>query len=233
MRNDDLERVLGGTTPPPELDPALRARITASIPVPLRSVRPLPSPGLLITGLVVTCAAVGVAGAARAGLYGIKRLGTGEAVLILATLAFLACAAGAEFVATVIPGSRRRLTSGALVAVVSAAMLLVFALSFTNYHTHNFVPAGLACLFTGLLHAIPAALIACVLLWRGFAVDPVAAGTACGALAGLAGVTMLELHCPNFQALHVLVWHTAVVPVSAAAGAVSGWLLRVRRPLRI
>jgi len=26
----------------------------------------------------------------------------------------------------------------------------------------------------------------------------------------------------NFQALHVLVWHTAVVPVSAAAGALLG-----------
>ena len=37
---------------------------------------------------------------------------------------------------------------------------------------------------------------------------------------------MLELHCANFQALHVLVWHTAVVPVSAAAGALVGWALR-------
>jgi hypothetical protein len=37
-------------------------------------------------------------------------------------------------------------------------------------------------------------------------------------LAG-SGVTMLELHWANFQALHVLVWHTAVVPVSTAAGA--------------
>jgi hypothetical protein len=45
-----------------------------------------------------------------------------------------------------------------------------------------------------------------------------------GTLAGLAGVTMLELHCPNFEALHVMLWHTAVVPASGAAGALLGWL---------
>ena len=44
-------------------------------------------------------------------------------------------------------------------------------------------------------------------------------------------MTVLELHCVNFEALHVLVWHTAVVPVSAAAGALVGWALRSRRKL--
>ena len=40
-----------------------------------------------------------------------------------------------------------------------------------------------------------------------------------GTLAGLAGVTMLELHCANLEAPHVMLWHTAVMPISAAAGA--------------
>ena len=77
----------------------------------------------------------------------------------------------------------------------------------------------------GLLAAVPAACMSGLLLRRGFAVNPVAAGLAGGALAGLCGVTMLELHCPNFQALHVLVWHTAVLPGSAALGALVGWAL--------
>jgi hypothetical protein len=37
---------------------------------------------------------------------------------------------------------------------------------------------------------------------------------------------VLELHCANFEALHVLVWHTLVVPVSAGFGALIGWALR-------
>jgi len=39
-----------------------------------------------------------------------------------------------------------------------------------------------------------------------------------GVLAALAGVAPLELHCANFEAWHVLVGHTAVLPVSAAVG---------------
>jgi len=57
-------------------------------------------------------------------------------------------------------------------------------------------------------------------------VDSLGAGLARGALAGLAGVGMLELHCPNFEAPHVMVWHTAVLPLSAAAGALLAWSSR-------
>jgi len=54
-------------------------------------------------------------------------------------------------------------------------------------------------------------------------VNSVSAGLVAGTLAGLAGVGVLELHCANFEAAHLLVWHTAVVPVSGAAGAVLAW----------
>ena len=114
---------------------------------------------------------------------------------------------------------------GALLMIVGAALLGVFALVFRDYRTDHFVSAGIACLLTGLLLSIPAALLSWLLLARGFAVNPVAAGLVGGALAGLCGVTMLELHCANFQALHVLVWHTAVVPLSAALGALVAWAL--------
>jgi hypothetical protein len=90
---------------------------------------------------------------------------------------------------------------------------------FRDYRTDRFVPQGIACLTAGLLHAIPTALASWWLLRRGFAVNSVAAGLVAGTLAGLAGLTMLELHCANFQALHVMLWHTAVLVVSGAAGA--------------
>jgi hypothetical protein len=50
---------------------------------------------------------------------------------------------------------------------------------------------------------------------------------AAGTLAGLAGLGMLELHCPNFQLAHVLVWHIAVVLLSGAAGALMGLTRRL------
>jgi hypothetical protein len=39
---------------------------------------------------------------------------------------------------------------------------------------------------------------------------------------------MLELHCPNFETAHLLVWRTAVIPVRGALGAGVGWLLHAR-----
>jgi hypothetical protein len=74
------------------------------------------------------------------------------------------------------------------------------------------------CLIAGLSVAIPAGLLTWLVLRRGYAVDRAAAGLAAGTLAGLAGVATLELHCPNFELYHILLWHTAVVPLSAAAG---------------
>ena len=99
---------------------------------------------------------------------------------------------------------------------------------FRDYSTDHFFSAGIACLLTGLLHAIPAGLLSWLMLRHGFAVNAASAGLVAGTLGGLAGVGMLELHCPNFQAAHILVWHTAVVPVSAALGALLGWELRFR-----
>ena len=124
---------------------------------------------------------------------------------------------------TMIPGGLRRTSPGALLRFGSAALLAVFAFLFRDYQTDHFFSIGIVCLLTGLLHAIPAALLGWLLLRRGFAVNPVSAGLVAGVLGGLAGVGMLELHCPNFQAAHVLVWHTAVVPLSGAAGALVGW----------
>jgi hypothetical protein len=150
--------------------------------------------------------------------------------LIFSTLGILTWAAGREFVSQLIPGSRPLLSVGAFLTVAGAALLGVFTLVFRDYRTDHFISAGIACLLTGVLLAIPAGLLSWLLLRRGFALNPVAAGLGGGALAGLCGVTMLELHCANFQALHVLVWHTAVVPVSAAAGALVGWALHGRLP---
>jgi hypothetical protein len=227
MTDEEIDNVLQKASGvPPEVDPALLKRITDSINMSLRPVRPLPPTRVLTAGLAVICAAVAVAAAVRLGFSGVENLGLGKSVLILCTLGILVWVAGKELVSQLIPGSRQSFSGIALTATVSTSLLAVFALVFRDYHTEHFLSAGIMCLLTGLLLAIPAAFLSWLLLRRGFAVNSIAAGLVGGALAGLCGVTLLELHCPNFQALHVLVWHTAVVPVSAAAGALVAWALR-------
>jgi hypothetical protein len=208
---------------PGEVDRALLDRVARSIGSSLGPVRPVPPAWVLAGGLVPICAAVAVAGAARSGFNGIQKLSVLERALIFPALGILMCLAATALVTEMIPGSRRRVAPGFLPGAGSLALLAVFAVLFRDYRTDRFVSQGVVCLTAGLLCAIPAALASWLLLRRGFAVNPPGAGLVAGTLAGLAGVAMLELHCPNFQALHVLLWHTAVIPVSGAAGALVVW----------
>jgi hypothetical protein len=221
--DDILHRAAGS---PREVPAQLLERIADSIAPSLRPVRPLPPNWVLSGALGLIGGAVALIGAARVGFQGFQSLGFLSRVLILSALALFIWASARRAVDEWTPGSPRHLSNGGLVAAFSVALAVVFGLLFDDYRTENFVSAGLTCLCTGVLHAIPAALLAWWVLRGGCALDSVSAGLAVGALAGLAGLAVLELHCANFEAMHVLVWHTLVVPVSAGCGALIGWALR-------
>jgi hypothetical protein len=212
-----------------EVDAVLLERVADMLKSSLHPVRPLPPVWVLASGLVAICAAVALAGVAGGGFYGVERLGLFEGLLIFSTLCVLAWMVAKELVSALSPGSRHRLTPSALLLVASFALLGVFALLFRDYRTDHYISAGLICLRIGLLQALPIALLGWLLLRRGFAVDPVSAGLVGGTLAGLGGVAAVELRCTDFHALHVLLWHVAVVPVSGAVGAAVGWTItRIR-----
>jgi len=227
MKDVEIDDVLTKSARVPyELNPAMLQRVADAIQPSFRPVRPLPPTWVMVVGLLLICATVSVAGAARAGFFGFAKMNLQDRLLVFPELALLACVAAGEFVHAMVPGSLRRISPGALLGFGSGALLVVFAFLFRDYQTDHFFSAGVVCLLTGVLHAIPAALLGWFLIRRGFAVNAVSAGLAAGVLGGLAGVGVLELHCPNFQAAHVLLWHTSVVPLSGAAGALVGWTLR-------
>lgn len=211
------------------VDPAALERITNTIHSDLEPVRPLADRRLSAGALMLIGVAVAVAGAARLGLLGYQALGLGARGAILAVLATFFWLTARELVNHWTPGSRHYLTPQVLLALTSATLLLVFAGLFHRYEANHFLSAGIVCLSVGVLHAAPAACLAMWFLRRGFAVEPVAAGALAGLMGGLSGVTMLELHCSNLDAPHVMVWHVAVVPVSAALGALGGLAVRVWR----
>ena len=210
---------------PQTVDPALLDRVAASLGSSLPSVRPLPPSWAMESGLIAISVVVAVVGAAKIGFFGILKLTFLERMIIFPALGFLIFLAASAWVSENIPGSKRRFTPSAILGITVFGMLAVFGILFRNYQTHRFLSAGLTCLSFGLLDAIPTAFLGWLILRRGYAVNSVTAGLVAGTLAGLAGVTMLELHCPNFQALHILIWHVAVVPVSAVAGALLGRML--------
>jgi hypothetical protein len=223
LNDRDIDRLLSGAAVPQDPAPETLKQIADSIAGSLRPVRRLPHRWLLSGGVALVCAAVALAGAAGLGFSGIARMTLLERVFVFSALGLLVLAAAREMVSAMVPGSRRRLSSSMLLAIAGLGLGAILALCFRNYQTTRFIHSGLVCLTIGLLHAAVAGLLGWLVLRRGFAVDAVSAGLAAGTLAGLAGVAMLELHCPNFQAAHVLVWHLGVLLVGAGLGALCGW----------
>jgi hypothetical protein len=70
----------------------------------------------------------------------------------------------------------------------------------------------------GLLAAVPF----WILLRRGAVLSPRVTGAATGLLAGLAGTSTLEIHCPNLDVRHILVSHLGVAVLGAVAGFTAG-----------
>jgi hypothetical protein len=225
MNDRDIERAFESSPPP---DRSVVEGISERIVPGLGPVRPLPEKRVLILWLMLAAILVAVLGAAALGFNGIQKLTPGESILIFVTLGVLLRLAGFTGVAAMIPGERRLVRPAALVAAGSAVLIGVFALLFHDYSMDGFVPQGLRCLKAGLLNAVPAVVLVWVVLRRGFVLYRAAAAAAAGTLAGLAGLLMLEIHCPNFKAPHVMVWHVAVVPIAALAGWVAGRLAGLR-----
>lgn len=226
MKDDEVEEMLDEAAHAPHSVPAaVLERIVGSVGASLEPVRPLLPAPVLSGALVLVVAAIAVLGGLRTGLQGVELLSAAQRLLIFGALLLLTSLVAARTVREWVPGSAARVAGPAVVAGVALVLLAVFALVFHDYRATQFVPAGLRCLVAGTLHAAVAAPLIGWLLRRGYAVHAVSAGLVAGGLAGLAGVSLLELHCPNFEAPHVLVWHVLVVPLSAAVGAGAGWLL--------
>ncbi len=154
-------------------------------------------------------------------MHGLAALSNTQRSLIFPALAVSAWFAAVACEREMTPASGSRLG----LPVLSFAALLfvaVFAFVFEDYGIRNLVKEGIPCLVAGLAVAIPTGLAIGLVLRRGFVLDWGAAGIAVGCLSGLAGLGMLELHCANLKAVHVIVWHVAVVLASGALGFGAG-----------
>lgn len=226
MREQDIDSILKSTADRQDLDPALMDRIARKVAATAAPVRRLAPRRTMAGGLLLACASVATMGVLKFGVYGFPKLSGVQIAAIFPAILALTWFLAITSVDQMTPGSKRYGAPGWLVTGGTVVLATLFAALFHDYHTVRFVPAGIACLKAGVTSAIPVALISLLLMRRGYFVHPVAAGFILGALGGLAGLTMLEIHCPNFQALHVIVWHTAVVPVSSGLGGIVGWAAR-------
>ena len=216
---------------PPTEPPDLVQRVQAAGLKDLRPVRPLPAPWVLTLVFGAVFFVFAGVSALILGLNGLHALGQDQRAAIFTAVALGAWLAALAAVREMRPAGGRRLSSIAF-ATAAVAFPILFFLLFHGYTSQNLIREGIPCLVAGLCVSIPAAFVTawvlragCVLSWR-------AAGVAAGTLCGLAGLGMLELHCPNLKAIHVLLWHVTVVLVSAALGFGAGWFADLRGATR-
>jgi hypothetical protein len=209
-------------------EPSAIGRVEAAVLKDLRPVRPLAPAWVFTLSYVALFAAVSAASAAALGMHGFPVLSEVQRGLIFPALLGTAWLAAGACARAMSPAGGLRL-GGIALSLAVGVFPTVFALVFHDYSVPNLVREGIPCLVAGLCVAIPTGLMITLILRRGFVLDWSAAGIAAGTLSGLAGLAMLELHCANLKAIHVIVWHVAVVLVSGILGLGIGRLASATR----
>ena len=234
MTPQDMDRILAqaaNRSAPSDSNSEAIARAKASLPDSLGPIRPIRSPWVFVALFVTAFAAIALCGALAFGIRGLPVLSVVRRAVIFPVVLAGAWIAAIASAREMRPAAGRGIGPVAL-AIGVLAPLAAFAVLFHDYNFQNFLPEGIRCLLAGLACAIPAALLIFLLLRRGFILDYRAAGLAAGTLAGLAGLGMLELHCPILKAPHIMFWHVAVVWVSGISGWIIGWIAQPSRDQR-
>lgn len=224
MTPKDIDDILNRAAAESAVDPSVVERAKRSILDSLQPVRPLPPSWMIAVGLLTVLIVVSILGAASLGAYGVRKLSAMERAVIFTALGTAACFAAIASAREMRPAGGRRI-GGWVLGIATAGMLTIFGLLFQSYGLQDFVKQGVPCLVAGLVFAIIASSGILLVLRRGYVLNMAAAGLAAGTLAGLAGLSVLELHCANLRAIHVMVWHAAVVVLSGVAGYFIGRFL--------
>lgn len=184
----------------------------------LRPVRPLPPSWVFLLAFALIFVALVSLGAYYRGAYGWYVLMPAQKMAVFVTLAGSAALLAFALVRQMVPGEKLLLRPALLPFGVFVLLCLVVASVFQVRADPHFLQAGERCLKAGVPYAIPAALVFWFILSRGAILSPRTVGAITGMLAGLVSTTMLEIHCPDLNIWHILVWHVGIALVGMLAG---------------
>jgi hypothetical protein len=205
-----------------DLRPALASEISSRIAADLTPVRPLPHAGLLTTAFAVIFAGLALLGGLTLGDHALSGMDWATMLFTFASLAVSAVLLSFALSGQMAPGSRRWAPAWMLAVGVLLGIAVVFAVLFPYGHENAFWQHAWICLRTGLAGGAVAATLIWLVLRRGAVLDPRASGALAGLLGGLTGTAVLEMHCPDFNAVHILVGHWGAALLCAGIGWIAG-----------
>jgi hypothetical protein len=198
-------------------------------PKEIAPVRPMPSRPWFIAVAFVVPVLLAALGVWWKGAYGWSALQRDSATLfaILSAAGLGALALG--FYRQFKPGARDAIDGRAAVAIVLAGFVAFAAVEFAWHPSSTPFLSAWRCMRFGTMIALGASLA--LLSWArlGFAPNPKSASFWTGALASMAGVIALGIHCPNLELSHILLGHATVI---LAASFLIAWMARLFFGLR-
>jgi hypothetical protein len=209
MTNGEIDHLLNSANLPLVSTERMK-RIEAALVADLKPVRPLAPAGVYLAGFAGVFVAVCLIGCYIGGQHGWHALSDLQKVAVFLPLAATTALLAFSVVRQMRPGSKRARPSVQGSASIFVFLLLAMTIVFQPAQESAFVEHGLACFRTGMTYAIPAAFLFALLLLRSAALSPALTGATAGGLAGLVGLTVLEIHCPNLNVNHIMVWHVSV-----------------------
>jgi hypothetical protein len=201
--------------------------IHASVLRALEPVRPLASPGVFLVAFAGIFLAVAILGFIQVHDYGWRVLSLLQKMVVFTSLALGAGALALSMARQMRPGSRYSVSPNLLPIAIFFLLAASIAAVFQGREESAFVLRGLFCLRLGLKYAVPGGLLSWLVLRRGVILAPKLMGATAGGFAGLIGITVLEVHCPNLNLYHILVWHLSALVTSALGGAMLGAAVEV------
>lgn len=197
-------------------------RINAGILQDLRPIRPLAPSRILLLWFGVVFLAVVAGGALLLGMNGWGVLSLLQRIAIFVMLAVSAVLLSVSIVRQMVPGSRHIIAPVVVIAAIPVGLMMVIEALFRSQQEPTFFSTGVICMKNGLRCAIPAGFLLSLVIRRGAVLYPKLAGAVAGGLAGLTGLSVLEVNCPNLNAFHIVVWHVGVVVIGSLGGALLG-----------
>jgi len=217
-RCSQLQAVLEAAEPA-DFPQALQNRIEAAILPGLQPVSPLPAASRIAASLLLCAVAVIAVVNWRLGIDGWQaRSGLQVSVdftLLGVSMLILAFALANRMV----PGSLRAAPAWTLVVTPLLTLLAAVILFFGYRWSPPFWPRVFFCWEVGIACAAISAPLFWLVLRRGFSLNPVSQGAMTGLAAGLVGVTVLEIHCPNLDRMHIADGHLGAALTAVLAGA--------------
>lgn len=218
MRDRELDELID-LPPLPPLPADCLKQIEAAVIADLKPVRPLAPPGVYFAAFAgIFIAICALSCYCIAGQSGWDALGHLQRILVFIPLLAIASLLVFSIVRQMTPAARATRSTAIFGAGLFVLLVAVITIVFHPIHESAFVRDGLGCFRIGILFAIPTAFLLALLLRRGSGLSPPLTGATAGGLAGLAGLTVLEIHCPNLDLFHIIAWHISVVLLSAIAG---------------